>query len=79
MKRAVNRWSVIPQGERSLLVSEAELEIKGGVFGRILELILEPVMRPMGPNALARFKYFVEHGRAYQGKASDLRRAPVAC
>jgi hypothetical protein len=79
LKHAVNRWSVIPQGEQSLLVSEAELEIKGGVFGQILELILEPVMRRMGPNALAGFKYFVEHGRAYQGKASDLRRAPVAC
>src|SRR5689334_4012726 len=25
MNRAVNRWSVVPQGEQSLLVSEAEL------------------------------------------------------
>jgi Polyketide cyclase / dehydrase and lipid transport len=79
MKRAVNRWSVIPQGEQSLLVSEAELEIKGGIFGRILELILGPVMRRMAPNGLARFKYFVEQGHAYEGKASDLPRAPAAC
>jgi polyketide cyclase/dehydrase/lipid transport protein len=79
MKRAVNRWSVIPQGEQSVLMSEAELEIKGGVFGRILELILGPLMRRIAPNALTGFKYFVEHGHAYEGKASELPRASATC
>ena len=32
MKRAVNRWSVLPQGEKTLLTSEAELEVKGGIL-----------------------------------------------
>src|SRR5262249_33456028 len=67
MQRAVNRWAVVPHGERSLLTSEAELEIKGGVFGRILEPIVAPLMRRMAPNALAGFKYLVEHGHPYAG------------
>ena len=79
MKRATNRWSVIPHGAQSLLTSEAELEIKGGVFGRVLELILGPVMQKMAPHALVGFKYLVEHGHPYDGKASELPRAPVRC
>jgi hypothetical protein len=79
MKLAANRWSVLPQGERSLLTSEAELEVKGGVIGRLLEAILAPLMRRMAPSALAPFKYFVEHGHPYAGKASELPRAPVTC
>ena len=79
MKRAVNRWSVIPHGEQSLLTSEAELEVKGRIFGRILELILAPLMRSMAPNALAGFKYFAEHGHPYNGKASELPKAPATC
>jgi hypothetical protein len=79
MQRALNRWSVIPQGERALLTSEAEVTIKGGVFGRILEPIHGPLMRRMAPSALAGFKYLVEHGRPYVGKASELPRVPASC
>jgi hypothetical protein len=79
MKRAVNRWSVIPQGAKSLLTSEAELVIEGGVFGKILEPILGPLIRRTAPNALAGFKYLVEHGHPYHGKASELPRAPATC
>jgi hypothetical protein len=79
MKYAANRWSVLPQGEQSLLTSEAELEIKGGAFGRILEPIMGPLMRRLAPNALAAFKYLVEHGHPYNGKASELPRAPATC
>jgi len=79
MKRAVNRWSVMAHGEQSLLMSEAELEIKGGMFAKFLEPILGPLMRRMAPNALAGFKYLVEHGHPYDGKASELPRAPATC
>lgn len=79
MKRAANRWSVIPHGEKSLLTSEAELEIRGGVFGRMLEPILGPLMRRMAPNALAGFKYLVEHRHPYDGKAAELPKAPATC
>ena len=79
MKRAVNRWSVHPQGERSLLTSEAELEVKGGVVGKLLEAILAPMMQRMAPSALGPFKYFVENGHPFEGKASKLPKAPVTC
>ena len=79
MKRATNRWSVQPQGAKSLLTSEAELEVKGGVFGQVLELIMGPVMRRMAPRALVPFKYLVENGHPYKGKASQLPRAQAVC
>jgi hypothetical protein len=79
MRRASNRWSVIAQGKRSLLVSEAELELKGGLFGRLLEPVLGPLMQGMAPGALASFKYLVEQGRPYAGKASELPSVPAQC
>ncbi len=79
IKRATNRWSVLPHGDKSLLTSEAELELKGGVLGRILEPLVGPLMRRMAPNALAGFKYLVEHGHPYAGKAAELPRPPAAC
>ncbi len=79
MKRAVNRWSVLPQGEKALLTSEAELEIKGGLVGRLAEPVMGPLMRRMAPTALGACKYLVEHGQPYAGKASTLPNAPVLC
>ena len=79
MKRARNQWSVVSQGQKSLLITEAEVEIKGGVFGRMIEPILGPVMRRMAPGALAGFKYLVEHGQPFDGKTSSLPRPPAKC
>jgi hypothetical protein len=79
MQRATNRWSVVPQGAKALLTSEATVEIKGGRLGRLLEPILGPVLRRTAPQALAAFKYFVEHGQPYIGKAADLPVAAVTC
>lgn len=79
MKRARNHWAVIPQGTKTLLTSAAELEIKGGVVGRLLEPVLRPLMQRMAPGALAAFKYFVEHGQPYPGRAADLPNAAVTC
>ncbi len=79
MKRATNQWSVVAQGEKTLLTSESELEIRGGVLGRLLEPLLGPLLRRTAPQALAAFKYFVEQGRPYPGKVADLPTAPVIC
>jgi hypothetical protein len=79
MRRASNRWSVVSQGEQSLLVSEAELELKGGLFGRLLEPMLSPLMQRMAPGALASFKYLIEQGQPYGGRASELPSAPARC
>jgi carbon monoxide dehydrogenase subunit G len=79
MKRVTNKWSVTPHGSQSLLTSEAEIEMHGGVFGQVLEQLVGPLMRRMAPGALAGFKYLVEHGHAYAGKVSELPRAPGTC
>lgn len=80
VKRASNLYSVHPEGPRqSLLTTEAEVEIKGGIFGKLLEPIMAVVFRRMAPNSLAAFKYLVENNRPYAGKHSELPRAPAAC
>lgn len=79
MKRATNRWTVLPYGERALLMSEAEVEVKGGLLGRILELLISPLLRRIAPRTLAGFKYLVEHGQPYPGKAAELPCAPAGC
>ncbi len=79
MHHASNRWSVISQGARSLLISEAKLELKGGLFGRLVEPILGPLMQRMAPGALASFKYLVEQGSPYAGKVSELPRVSAQC
>jgi hypothetical protein len=35
VNRTANRWSALPHGDKSLLTSEAEVEMKGGLFGRL--------------------------------------------
>ncbi|PKL77541.1 MAG: hypothetical protein CVV27_05165 [Candidatus Melainabacteria bacterium HGW-Melainabacteria-1] len=72
VKRATNRWSVQAEGEKTLLTSEATVELKGGIFGRLLEPIMAPIMRSMGPKAFAGFKYLVENGKPYEGPADEL-------
>lgn len=80
VKRASNAWSVHPESEQqSLLTSEAEVELKGGIFGKLLEPIMAAVFRRMAPNSLAAFKYLVENGHPYEGKHSELPRAAATC
>jgi hypothetical protein len=80
VKRARNVWSVQPEGARqSRLTSAAEVELKGGVVGRLLEPIMVALSRRMASHALAAFKYLVEHGRPYGGRHSELPRAPATC
>ena len=76
---ANNLNDIASQGARSLLASEAELKLKGGLFGHLLDPILGPLMQRMAPGALASFKYLVEQGRPYSGKASELPRASARC
>jgi carbon monoxide dehydrogenase subunit G len=68
MKRALNLWKVEARGLQSLVTSVAEVELKGGMFGRLLEPALAPLARRMGASSLASFKYLVETGRPYLGK-----------
>ena len=79
MNSAKNMWSIKKENDKTLLTSEAEIEFKGGVFGKLLEFIFEPAMRRMGSPALAAFKYWVENGHPFEGKHSALPIAPASC
>ena len=79
MKLARNRWSVKPEGSGTLVTSEAEMTFRGGIFGRIFGWILVPLLRLVLPNPLAKFKYWVEHGEPFRGKASRLPVPPLSC
>lgn len=79
MRRAVNTWSVQPIADRTLLISEAELELKGGIFGRLLEPMVRLALQRMTANPLAGFKYLVEHGHPYAGKHAELPMTPTGC
>jgi hypothetical protein len=79
MKLARNRWSVRAEGERSLVTSEAEIAFRGGVLGWLLGWIFVPIIRLLLPKPLAKFKYWVEHGRPFSGKASKLPSPPAVC
>lgn len=60
--RARNTWTVEPRGEQSLLRSEAEVTLRGGFIGRLLEPLVAWQSRRLGRRALAAFAHLVEHG-----------------
>jgi hypothetical protein len=80
VKYAVNTWSVAPHGpSQTLLTTNAEVELKGGRLGRLLEPLMRFAMSRMAPSSLAAFKYLVENGRPFEGRHSELPRAPATC
>ena len=79
IKSAKNTWSVEPVNGKTLVTSESEVELKGGIFAKLLEPLLILWSRRVGGDALAALKYFVENGHPYQGKLSKLPRASAIC
>ena len=75
---ARNTWSVEPFGDRTLLMTDAEVIVKGDRVGRVLEPLIKMQSHRMGRRALAALKALIE-----TGKAPDLRRSrgppPVTC
>jgi hypothetical protein len=79
MKRAINRWTVEERGSQSLVTSAAEIVIKGGIFGRLLERLFAAVAARMGARSLAGLKFYVERGEPFTGHARDLLPIPAVC
>jgi carbon monoxide dehydrogenase subunit G len=79
MKHATNRWSVEPHGTQTLVTTTAEVVLKGGVFGVLLQPLVKLMAQRMGARSLASLKYLVEHGHAYRGARRGLAPAPVGC
>ena len=79
MKFAKNRWSLQSVNGKTLLTTESEVELKGGLFGTLLQPLVRIMTNRMGSDALAAFKYLVENGQPYEGKHSSLPRVSPIC
>jgi hypothetical protein len=76
---AKNEWTLHPDGEKTLLTTKAEVSLKGGVVGTLLEPIAAYQFKRMGPRTLAAFKFLIEHGEPPHGQHSRLPKIRVAC
>lgn len=79
MKSAVNRWTVGGEGNQTLVTSFAQVELKGGVFGRLLEPLVKVMSSRLAASSLASLKYLVEQGHPYRGDISKLLPVPSTC
>ena len=79
MKRAINRWRIEARGSQTLVTTSAEVELRGGFFGRMLDPLFASVAGRMGARSLAGLKYLVENGRPYPGNMRKLLPVPSVC
>ncbi|MEM7131820.1 MAG: SRPBCC family protein [Chloroflexota bacterium] len=79
IKTAYNTWSVESVNGQTLLKTESEVVLKGGIFGKLLEPLMRMLTTRMGDESLVAFKYLVENGEPYQGPIADLPNIPVTC
>jgi hypothetical protein len=80
VKRARNAWTVRPHGARqTVLTTDAEVEVTGGRFGRLLEPVMGALSRRLAARSLAAFKYLVEHGTPYAGRHATLPPVRAGC
>lgn len=79
LKSAMNQWSVEAVDGKTLLTSEATVQLRGGVFSRLLEPLVYVWSKRLGAESLASLKYLVETGRPFTGKLSDLPAFSTTC
>jgi hypothetical protein len=77
--KARNRWTVHPYGDQAMLVSEAEVWLKGGALGRVATPLVSRQIGRIGTRTLAAFKYLVEHGEPPRIRHSRLPVPAPAC
>ncbi len=78
--KAKNTWRVAEQQGKTLLSTESEIVMQGGLLGVIcLQPLMYLMARLMGGKTLAALKYLVEQGQPYQGKYSSLPPVSVIC
>jgi len=78
-KSAINKWSIRTENNKTLVVTESEVVLKGGVFGKIFEPLMYFFSKKMGSDSLAALKYLVETGTPFEGSSSKLPRVSVVC
>lgn len=77
--RAANRWTVEAVGDRTLLSTHAQVVVRGGRVGRLLEPLIAWQARRAGSRALRAFKHLVERGGPPAVRHARLPRAPAGC
>jgi Polyketide cyclase / dehydrase and lipid transport len=77
--RARNEWTVQREGDQTLLVSQAEVVLRGGPLARLLEPLVAYQLNRIGSRTLAAFKYLVERGEPPKVKHAKLPRVATAC
>ena len=78
-KSAKNTWSVISENGKTLVITESEVVLRGGVIGKICEPLMYIISKKMGADSLAALKYLVENGTPYKGSFSKLPRVSNVC
>jgi hypothetical protein len=76
---ARNEWTLYPKGDQTLLASRAEVVLRGGLLGRLLEPIVRRQISRVASRTLAAFAYLVKHGEAPTVRHSRLPRLATAC
>jgi carbon monoxide dehydrogenase subunit G len=79
VSRAENRWSVQEVGSRTLVTSNASVELKGGMAGRLLEPVVKAMSDRSAQRSLAALKYLVEHGAPSPEPVTKLLPIPANC
>ena len=62
VRTARNTWSVEPLGQQTLLRTHAEVLLRGGPLGRLMEPLVRRQAIRLGARSLGAFKHLVEHG-----------------
>jgi hypothetical protein len=79
LKHATNVWTVEQHGDQTLVISEAEVVLKGGLLGVLLHPLMRLAFTRLGARSMASLKYYVEHGQPFSGPSRELAPAPAVC
>lgn len=79
IKSAKNKWTVKSVKGKTLVITESEVVLKGGIFGKFLEPLMYIMSKKMGAESLAALKYLVETGMPFEKKFSKLPQFSISC
>ncbi len=67
VRKAKNTWAVEQCNGKTLVTTNAEVEIKYGAFGRMFEPMIAMISMRTRNKSLASLKYLVENGQPFSG------------
>jgi uncharacterized protein YndB with AHSA1/START domain len=79
VRRATNRWVLTSSGHRTVLTSSARVELKGGVFGRLLEPAFRRFADRTAAQSLGPLKFLIEHDRPFDRSRDHIGPLTALC